>query len=63
VAAGIAVQSQWYVPGWDSVHRPGAGLGIAQLSDSEMKQYKLSGDQNDPEIGLRALESDKYEKD
>lgn len=56
VAAGIAVQSQWYIPILDSYHRPGAGLGIAQVKDEDMDAYGLAGqDQNDPSVAIKAM--------
>jgi hypothetical protein len=60
VAAGIAVQSQWYGP-WDTHQNPlasptSSGLGIAQVSDSQMIAYGLSGlNQDDPEVAIQAM--------
>ncbi len=69
VAAGIAVQSEWLAP-WDhrpvinaynairSVFGKGpssSGLGIAQVTDNEMKTYGLTGDQEDPSVAVQAM--------
>jgi RHS repeat-associated protein len=62
VAAGIAVQSEWNIPVWDSHARPGdlsnSGLGIAQISDSQMEnEYMLGGqNQDNPAVAIQALQ-------
>jgi RHS repeat-associated protein len=67
VAAGIAVQSQWYGLPWDYRCLPfdneNSGLGIAQVSDDQMKIYsQMSGyrhlegaDQENPVVAVWAM--------
>ncbi len=61
VAAGIAVQSQWIGP-WDTRWFPGtssggSGLGWAQVSDDQMAQYGLAGqDQWNLDAAYTAME-------
>jgi hypothetical protein len=63
VAAGIAVQSQWYGEYKDSrdtaPNGGNSGLGIAQVSDPQMEHYNekygLEGDQQDPSVAVQAM--------
>jgi RHS repeat-associated protein len=61
VAAGIAVQSQWYGLADTRIfapNGPNSGLGIAQVSDSQMAEYGLAGlDQTDPKIAIQAMQA------
>jgi len=61
VAAGIAVQSEFLAP-WDfrpaEQIRPGTSLGIAQVSDEQMTEYGLQGqDQVDPAVAVKAMQA------
>jgi hypothetical protein len=61
VAAGIAVQSQWYNPLTDTRNSPlsgeNSGLGMAQVSDAQMKEYGLGDlDQEDPSVAVQAMQ-------
>jgi hypothetical protein len=56
VAAGIAVQSQWHTP-LDDLPGDG-GRGKAQVSDDQMPEYGLDGqDQTNPEVAVAAMAS------
>jgi len=59
VAAGIAVQSQWYRSITDSrdgwLSGSSSGLGIAQIGDSFMMQYFPGQDQEDPYVAVQAM--------
>jgi hypothetical protein len=61
VAAGIAVQSQWYSPLDTRMLAPNgsnSGLGIAQVSDPQMVEYGLAGlDQTNPAIAVKAMQA------
>ncbi len=61
VAAGIAVQGQWYRSITDTrdgllYNGTSSGIGYAQVSDSQMIQYGLKGlDQEYPDVAVLAM--------
>jgi hypothetical protein len=60
VAAGIAVQSQWLGPqdfrGFPGTSSSSSGFGWAQVSDNQMAEYGLAGqDQWDPDAAYAAM--------
>jgi hypothetical protein len=57
VGAGLAIQSEWYVSGWDDPSNPFSGsYGPAQVSPQEMEDLHIT-DPHDPETAVTAMDS------
>ncbi|MEO8356222.1 MAG: hypothetical protein ABI621_09925 [Chloroflexota bacterium] len=56
-AAGMAVQSEWYLEAWDDPSNPASSsYGPAQITQAEIDEYELSGQNlHDPTISVQVM--------